>query len=73
MNTKRIAAIVGLVLIIASVLCVICVGVLPDYRELLMTVSTITFVGAAAVLGVLVYRRKAEEAQGDDRNDGEEA
>lgn len=68
MNTKRIAATLGLVLIVVSVLCIVCVGILPQIRDLLMTVSTITFIGAAAILGVLVYRRKAEEeaSSGDD-------
>lgn len=67
MELRRIAAIAGLVLIVISVLCVISVGFLPAYQELLMTTSTITFIGAAAVLGVLVYRRKAEEeAAGDE-------
>lgn len=66
MNKKRLMATIGLVLIIVSVLCVIFVGFLPQAKDLLMTISTITFLAAATILGVLVYRRKAEEAQANE-------
>ena len=72
MNTKRIAATIGLVLIVVSVLCVVCVGILPQLRELLMTTSTVTFIGAAAILGILVYRRQNEENDGGNADDNSE-
>ncbi|MBE5795836.1 MAG: hypothetical protein E7327_00475 [Clostridiales bacterium] len=66
MNKQRIAAIVGLVLIILSVLCVVLVGVLPQAKDLLMAISTVTFLSAATILGILVYRRKAAEEAGNE-------
>lgn len=72
MNKQRILAIIGLVLIIVSVLCVICVGFLPQAKELLMNISTVTFLAAATILGLLVYRRKAEEEAGQPEDDANE-
>jgi len=71
MNKQRIAAIVGLVLILTSVFCVIFVGVLPQAKDLLMNISTVTFLAAATILGLLVYKRKqaAEQEEKDGSGD----
>lgn len=68
MKKQRIAACIGLVFIIVSVLCVISVGFIPHFRDLLMAVSTVTFLIAVTILGILVHQRKAqaEEKQQDD-------
>ena len=67
MNKQRITAVIGLVLIILSVLCVISVGFLPQLKDLLMTISTVTFLAAATILGVLSWKLKAQqEEQSDD-------
>ena len=62
-NSQRIWAIIGLVLIVVSVVCIVLTGVFPAARELLMTISTITFLAAASILGLIVMRRKAAQEQ----------
>lgn len=63
MNAKRIAAIIGLAAIFISILCIVVSGALPAYHELLLTLSGMCFLIAAATLGVLVLRKKEEQAQ----------
>jgi len=64
-NHQRIWATIGLVLIIVSVLCIVVTGVFPAISQLLMTISTVTFLAAASILGLIVLRRKAAEEPHD--------
>ena len=43
-------------------------GFIPHFRDLLMAVSTVTFLIAVTILGILVHQRKAqaEEKQQDE-------
>lgn len=61
MNAKRIAAIIGLAAILISILCIVVSGALPAYHELLLTLSGMCFLIAAATLGILVLRKKEEQ------------
>lgn len=70
-NSQRIWAVAGLVLIVVSVLCIVITGVFPALRELLMTISTVTFLAAASILGFIVMRRKAAEEQSENGEEGE--
>ena len=67
-NNQRLWAVIGLILIIVSVLCIIVTGVFPAIRQLLMTISTVTFLAAASILGLIVMRRKAAQEQSGDDN-----
>lgn len=67
-NNQRHWAVIGLILIIVSVLCIIVTGVFPAIRQLLMTISTVTFLAAASILGLIVMRRKAAQEQSGDDN-----
>lgn len=62
MNGKRIAAMIGLIAIFSSVLCIVLGGAMPAYGEALMTLSGVCFLLAASVLGMLVLRRRQEQA-----------
>ena len=66
MNGKRIAAIVGLIAIFASVLCMVLGGAMPAYGQALLTLSGVCFLIAASVLGMLVLRRRQEQAAQED-------
>lgn len=72
MNGKRIAAIVGLVAICGSVLCMVLGGAMPAYGDALLTLSGVCFLIAASVLGMLVLRRKQEQAAEEEASDGPE-
>ena len=72
MNGKRIAAIVGLIAICGSVLCMVLGGAMPAYGDALLTLSGVCFLIAASVLGMLVLRRKQEQAAEAEASDGPE-
>lgn len=62
MNPQRIAASIALVMIVISVTCFPLTGAFPALQELFSTISTITFLIAASVLGYIIYQRnKAAE------------
>lgn len=66
MNAKRIAAIIGLAAIFISIVCIVVSGFLPAWHELLLTLSGLCFLIAAATLGMLVLRKKQEQEQAQD-------
>lgn len=72
MNGKRIAAIIGLIAICGSVLCMVVGGALPAYGDALLTLSGVCFLIAASVLGVLVLRRRQEQQAAAPEESGDE-
>lgn len=66
MNKKRIAAIIGLVAIFISIVCIAVSGFFPAIHELLLTLSGMCFLLAAATLGLLILRKKEEQAAQSD-------
>lgn len=72
MNGKRIAAIVGLIAICGSVLCMVLGGVMPAYGDALLTLSGVCFLIAASVLGMLVLRRRQEQEAAAPEEAGDE-
>ena len=67
MKSQRIWAVVGLVLIAASIVCMMASMFVPAAKGLLLNISFGGFVGAAGVLLALgAIRRKQQEAQSKD-------
>ena len=66
MNAKRIAAIIGLAAIFLSIVCIVVSGFVPALHELLLTLSGMCFLIAAATLGLLVLHKKEEQAAQND-------
>ncbi|MBQ3485948.1 MAG: hypothetical protein IJA77_10680 [Clostridia bacterium] len=74
MNAKRIWACAGLFFMAVSIICMCISGFIPGMHELLLSISGVTFLLAAAILGVFVMRRRNEEAQkaAEDENESQE-
>ncbi len=69
-NMDRIWALIGLVLIAASLICMLAGCFLPDARALLMNISLITLAGAGAVLAFLgVKRSRDKQNEADNQQD----
>lgn len=68
MNAKRIAAIVGLVGIGASILFLLLSGFLPAYKDVLQSLSAVGFLVAAAIAGI-IWLRGREQAKPEDSED----
>ena len=68
MNTRRIAAIVGLILMGVTVLGIVLSALLPAYHELTLTVSGIAFLLSVTVLGIL-KRGSSKEDGGEDEEE----
>ena len=67
MKNQRIWAVIGLVLIVASIVCMVAGMFVPAAKDILMQISFIGFVGAAGVLLALsVIRKKQQEAENKD-------
>ena len=66
MKNHRIWAILGLVLIIGSIVCMMVGMFVPTVKDLLMQVSFLGFLGAAGVLAALsIIRKRAQEKDAD--------
>ncbi len=62
MKSQRIWAVIGLILIIGSIVCMLAGMFIPAAKDLLMQLSFVGFLGAAGVLLALgLIRKKAEE------------
>ena len=67
MKNQRIWAVVGLVLIFASIICMLASMFVPAAKDVLLNVSFVGFVGAAGVLLALsIIRKKQQEASSKD-------
>ena len=72
MKNDRIWAVVGLVLIAASIVCMLVGAFAGEAKGLLMNISLICLAGSGAILLLLgVKRRKAQEDAQDDSQDSE--
>ena len=65
MNAKRIAAIIGLLGIFASLILLLLSAVLPAYKDALQGLSGIGFLLAACISGVF-FLRSREKSEADD-------
>lgn len=63
MNKKRIAAIIGLIGMAVSILCIVVSGIVPALKDLLWTVALITFLVAASISLVFTLRKQEEAAE----------
>lgn len=72
-RTHRIAALLGVALIAASIVCMLLAGFLPQARDVLFNVTLITFIAALAILVFLlvIRKRKAEEQKEQGTGDAE--
>ena len=62
MKSQRIWAVIGLILIIGSIVCMLAGMFIPAAKDLLMQLSFVGFLGAAGVLLALgLIRKKADE------------
>ena len=67
MKSQRIWAVVGLVLIVASIVCMMASMFAPAAKDLLLNISFSGFIGAAGVLLALsAIRKKQQEADNKD-------
>ena len=66
MKSHRIWAMLGLVLIVGSIVCMMIGMFVPAAKDLLMQISFVGFIGAAGVLAALsIIRKKAQEKDAD--------
>ncbi len=68
-KTHRIAALVGVVLMIVGLVTLLTGSFLPDLRALLMNISLIAFVMALGILIFLKYIRKQQEQESDENQE----
>ena len=67
MKSQRIWAVIGLILIIGSIVCMLAGMFIPAAKDLLMQLSFVGFLGAAGVLLALgLIRKKAEENKNEE-------
>lgn len=72
MNKKRIAAIIGLILIFVSIISIMLFSFIPQAKDLLVTINTVTFLSAAVIAALLLRRKEEEEAQAEKPADEDE-
>lgn len=66
MKSHRIAAVIGLILISASIVCIILCGAMPALTPVLSTAAMICLLAALAIMLALNYiRKKAREQESD--------
>ena len=70
MNAKRIAAIVGLIGIFASIILLVLSAALPAYKDALQGLSGIGFLLGACVAGIF-WLRSREKSESDSEDDAE--
>lgn len=63
MNKKRIAAIIGLIGMAVSILCIVVSGAVPALKDLLWTVALVAFLIGASISLIFTIRKKEEEAE----------
>ena len=69
MKNQRIWAVIGLVLIFASIICMMGSMFVPAAKDVLFNISFVGFVGAAGVLLALTFiRKKQQEASAKDED-----
>ena len=69
MKNQRIWAVIGLVLIFASIICMMGSMFVPAVKDVLLNISFVGFVGAAGVLLALTFiRKKQQEASAKDED-----
>ena len=67
MKNQRIWAVIGLILIFASIICMMGSMFIPAMKDVLLNVSFVGFVGAAGVLLALtILRKKQQDADNKD-------
>ena len=66
MKTQRVLAVIGLILIFASILLMLVGMFTGAAQKLLLSLSLYTFLGAATVLLYLSFKRKQAEAEKSD-------
>lgn len=72
MNMKRVAAIIGLIGMAISILCIVISGMFPALKDLLWTTSLIAFLIAASISLFFYFRKKEEEEAKADKEDQEQ-
>lgn len=72
MTLKRIAAIIGLVFMAASILLIIAAGVFTQQHQALLSLSGISFLVSLAVFAILMIRKKEEEKAAQQPGDQDE-
>ena len=70
MNAKRIAAIIGLIGIFASLILLVLSAVLPAYKDALQSLSGIGFLLAACIAGIF-WLRSRKKNEPDSEEDAE--
>ena len=66
MNGKRIAAIIGLIGMAVSIVCIAVSGAMPELKDLLWMIGLVSFLVAASISIVFVLRKKEEQAPAED-------
>lgn len=67
MKSHRIAAVIGLILISVSIICIVLCGVMPALTPVLSTAAMICLLAALAIMLALNYiRKKAREQESGD-------
>ena len=67
MNKHRLLAVAGLVLIVVSLVCMMAGFFAPAARALLLNISLVCFLGAAAILlGLSALRKRDEQSKSDE-------